>query len=69
MMKDTGSVTEFVRSAGQTLGLELSEERVEAVATFVAVAQEMSDLLDAAPVPPQSLNLAPVFDPDADKDR
>jgi hypothetical protein len=52
-----------IRAAAPMLGLDLDEERIAAAAPFLAIAREMAEVLETAPVPPGSLDLGPVFDP------
>ena len=52
----------FIQATAPTLGLSLEEERVAGVSVFLSIAKGMADILDAAPVPDNSLELASVFD-------
>lgn len=52
----------FTRTMAPGLGLSLDEDRVAGVSVFLSIAKEMADILDAAPVPNNSLELASVFD-------
>ncbi|RVU35132.1 DUF4089 domain-containing protein [Hwanghaeella grinnelliae] len=52
----------FIRTMAPSLGLSLDEERVAGVSVFLSIAKGMADILDAAPVPENSLELASVFD-------
>ena len=51
----------FIRAAAPALGLDLDEERIAAVAPYLAIAREMAELLEAAPVPEGTLALAPIY--------
>ncbi|MCR9073458.1 MAG: DUF4089 domain-containing protein [Alphaproteobacteria bacterium] len=53
----------YIRAAAPMLGFDLDEERIAAVKPFLLIAREMAELLEAAPVPEDTLNLAAVFDP------
>ncbi len=52
----------YIRIMAPTLGLNLDEERVAGVSVFLSIAKGMAEILDAAPVPDDSLELASVFD-------
>jgi len=52
----------FIRTIAPSLGLSFDEERVAEVSVFLSIAKGMADILDAAPVPKNSLELASVFD-------
>jgi len=52
-----------IRAGAPLLGLTLDEERIAAAKPFLEIAREMADLLEAAPVPPGTLALAPIYDP------
>lgn len=54
----------YIRTAAPMLGLDLNEERIAAVIPFLAIAREMAELLEAAPVPVGTLALAPVYAPE-----
>tara|TARA_Y100000588_G_C13575338_1_gene636375 strand:+ start:188 stop:415 length:228 start_codon:yes stop_codon:yes gene_type:complete len=53
---------DFIRTMAPSLGLSLDEERVAGVSVFLSIAKGMANILDAAPVPENSLELASVFD-------
>jgi hypothetical protein len=57
----------YIRAAAPMLGLDLDEERIAAVIPFLAIAREMAELLEAAPVPEGTLALAPVYDAERPK--
>lgn len=52
----------YIRSMAPSLGFSLDEDRVAGVSVFLSIAKGMADILDAAPVPENSLELASVFD-------
>ena len=49
------------------LGLEIKAAQRPQVIRFLGMAKIMADILDAAPVPQDSLELAPVFRPGRDE--
>ncbi|WPZ34569.1 AtzG-like protein [Thalassobaculum sp. OXR-137] len=59
-----------IRALAPVLGLDLTEERIAAVAPFLTIAAEMAAILEAAPVPKGTLALAPVYTlPAAEEER
>ena len=55
----------LIRANAPLLGLTLDAERRAAVSTFLVIARDMAAILDQAPVPDTTLDLAPVFAPAA----
>lgn len=52
-----------MQAMAASLGLEITPGREAGVRQFLELARRMHDLLEAAPVPADSLELAPVFTP------
>lgn len=61
-LKDDFDPQAHIRAMAPTLGLTLDGERAEGVSTFLSIAKGMAKILDAAPVPENTLELASVFD-------
>ncbi len=58
----------YIVAVAPTLGLDIQGARRAQVAVFLGIAKGMADLLDAAPVPDGTLDLAPVFSPSSSPD-
>ncbi|WP_416896440.1 MAG: DUF4089 domain-containing protein [Minwuia sp.] len=52
-----------IAAMAATLGLEISEAQKPGVKQFLELAARMNGLLEAAPVPHDTLELAPVYTP------
>lgn len=63
MIDDAFDPEAYIRTTAPLLGLDLDAERRVAVATFLGIARDMAAILEAAPVPPGTLDLAPAFSP------
>lgn len=63
---DTGA---HIDATAPLLGLTITGARRDRVAGFLTLARNMAEVLDAAPVPEDSLAPAPVFDPGATGDQ
>lgn len=63
MSEPTFDPIAYIQVAAPLLGLGLDAERQAEVATFLGIARGMADILERAPVPVTSLDLAPVFVP------
>jgi len=64
-MTDSFDPDAYIEATAPLLGLTINAERRAQVALFLGIARDMAAILDRAPVPADTLDLAPVFDPGA----